>query len=230
MQQSEETGELFAALCKAQASIKAAPKSSENPHFQSKYADLSEVINSIRGPLADNGLSYIQEAIKCEGGVGVTTQINHSSGQWIRLGPTPIPVSKMNAHQVGSAVTYAKRYSLCAALGVATEDDDGTAATEEPERESKPERTERETTSEKVKSIIRSQCLCKTKSQAMELLDAATCGQFTIGEIDNEQKAKVILGILTSLSEHVPYREMMSRLDEVRGLSLDESVGSAIGL
>ena len=128
MEQSDKTDELFKALANAQATLEPAVKDAFNPHLKTKYADLASVWDAARAPLADNGLSAVQEVIGAERGVGVTTQINHISGQWLRLGPLFIPADKVNAQGYGSAISYGKRYGLCAALGIVSEDDDDGAA------------------------------------------------------------------------------------------------------
>jgi len=130
MKMSESVKELATALSKAQGQIKGALKDSANPFFKSKYADLSSVVEAIRTAWSANGLSYVQcveHSEKQE--VAIETVILHSSGEWIACGVLSLPVSKADAQGFGSAMTYARRYSLSAAAGVAPEDDDGNAAT-----------------------------------------------------------------------------------------------------
>jgi hypothetical protein len=126
---SESLKELATALAKAQGEIKGAIKDSANPFFKSKYADLSSVVDAIKVAFSKNGLSYIQmmePSDKDE--VRVSTMILHSSGEYINCGILALPVSKVDAQGYGSALTYARRYSLSSAVGVAPEDDDGNAA------------------------------------------------------------------------------------------------------
>lgn len=128
MNKSESITELASALAKAQGEIKGALKDQNNPFFKSKYADLGSVVEAIRAPLSKNGLSYVQltePSDKDE--VRVETCILHSSGEWI-TSTLALPVSKADAQGFGSALTYARRYGLSAAFGVAPEDDDGNAA------------------------------------------------------------------------------------------------------
>ncbi len=130
MKMSESIKELASALSKAQGQIKGALKDSANPFFKSKYADLSSVVEAIREAWSSNGLSYVQcveSSDKSE--VSIETVILHSSGEWMACGVLSLPVSKHDAQGFGSAMTYARRYSLSAAAGVAPEDDDGNAAT-----------------------------------------------------------------------------------------------------
>ena len=130
MNKSESIAALAAALATAQGSMKGAVKDSANPFFKSKYADLASVVEAIRGAFSANGLSYIQTIQPSDRDeVRVETMILHSSGEWISCGVLALPVSKVDAQGYGSALTYARRYSLSAAVGVAPEDDDGNAAT-----------------------------------------------------------------------------------------------------
>ena len=130
---SDSLKELATALAKAQGEIKGALKDSANPFFKSKYADLSSVVDAIKVAFSKHGLSYIQmmePSDKDE--VRVSTMILHSSGEYINCGILALPVSKVDAQGYGSALTYARRYSLSSAVGVAPEDDDGNAAVAAP--------------------------------------------------------------------------------------------------
>lgn len=109
--------------------MKGALKDSANPFFKSRYADLASVVEAIRAAFSANGLSYIQTVEPSDKDeVRVETTLLHSSGEWISCGILSLPVSKIDAQGYGSALTYARRYSLSAAVGVAPEDDDGNAA------------------------------------------------------------------------------------------------------
>lgn len=128
MKTSEAINDLAAALAQAQGEIKGAIKDSANPFFKSSYADLASVWEAIRAPFSENGLSVIQATEPTDGEeVIVTTRVMHASGQWYEF-TTTIPVSKADAQGYGSALTYARRYGLAAATGVAQIDDDGNAA------------------------------------------------------------------------------------------------------
>jgi len=121
---------LIKALVKAQIAMGGAKKDSENPHFKSKYADLESVTAAVRPVAAANGLAYIQRFHDCEGGVAIETIIFHEAGEQLSGGILRIPSVKQDAQGYGSAITYARRYSLMAAFGLAPEDDDGNAASE----------------------------------------------------------------------------------------------------
>lgn len=128
MNASNTVKELAAAMAKARPLIEGAKKDKNNPAFKSKYADLSSVSEAIAGPIAQHGLSYVQVSHDRENAAVIETIILHSSGEWMGCGPVAVPVVKHDAHGYGSALTYARRYSLSAAFGVVPEDDDGNAA------------------------------------------------------------------------------------------------------
>ena len=124
--------EISAALVKAQKAFGPALKTSSNPHFKSKYADLAAVIEAVIDGLNANGIFLLQSTHECENGVIVETQFIHESGETISAGKLHVPASKHDAQGYGSALTYARRYSLMAACGVAPEDNDANAATKSP--------------------------------------------------------------------------------------------------
>jgi len=117
-----------AALVKAQKAFGPALKTNTNPAFKSKYADLSACIEAVVDALNENGIALIQRSIPCDSGVCVETMFIHESGESLSSGPLHVPASKQDPQGYGSALTYARRYSLMAACGIAPEDDDGNAA------------------------------------------------------------------------------------------------------
>jgi len=124
MEKSESIKELATALNKVQSTIQAAKKGSENPYFKSKYADLLAVWDACREPLTENGLSVVQVADTDEQGRGyLETLLIHTSGEWIK-GRLPLMSLKADPQSQGSAITYARRYSLSAIVGLCTEEDD----------------------------------------------------------------------------------------------------------
>ena len=107
--------------------------------FSYKYATLADALIMARPILAKHGIAVMQTAETDENVVSVWTTLMHSSGEYLTHQPTRLP-SGADAQKTGSAITYARRYSLMAALGLATEDDDG--ATADAWKDSKPsERT-----------------------------------------------------------------------------------------
>jgi len=118
---------LFAALALAQAEVENATKGSVNPHFKSRYADLAEVLNTVRPVFSKHGIAIIQSTGFSDGLVSVTTALVHKEGGYVTSVASCTP-AKVDAQGVGAATTYLRRYSLAAATGVAQEDDDGQSA------------------------------------------------------------------------------------------------------
>jgi len=117
------------ALVKAQKAFGPALKSSTNPHFKSRYADLSACVEAVIEGLNEAGIALIQRTSEDLSGVTVETVFIHESGEMLECGKLHVPASKQDPQGYGSALTYARRYSLMAACGIAPEDDDGNAAT-----------------------------------------------------------------------------------------------------
>ena len=127
MRHSESLGKLATALVAAQAELDHAHKNAVNPHFKNKYADLTEVLDTVLPVLNKHGLTVTQIP-GFEGGiVTLDTMILHTSGEFI-TGTSGSPVTKNDPQGVGSATTYLRRYSLAALAGIGQEDDDGNAA------------------------------------------------------------------------------------------------------
>lgn len=127
MNTEHATAELFAALSTAQGEIENADKNAANPHFKSKYADLAEVLNTIRPVFAKHGLSLTHSTEFDGSRVSVVTLLAHKSGGYITGTASCVP-AKTDAQGVGSATTYLRRYSAAGMAGIAQEDDDGNAA------------------------------------------------------------------------------------------------------
>jgi hypothetical protein len=103
-------------------------KSSTNPHFRSKYADLSACIEAVVDSLNENGIMLMQVTHEAENGVMIETLFLHESGEQMSAGKLFMPATKIDAQGFGSALSYARRYSLMAACGIAPEDDDANSA------------------------------------------------------------------------------------------------------
>ena len=119
---------IAAALVKAQTAFGPALKSSSNPHFKSRYADLAACVEAVIDALNANGIALIQQTHPSDTGVTVETTFIHESGEMFSAGQLHVPAAKHDPQGYGSALTYARRYSLMAACGIAPEDDDGNAA------------------------------------------------------------------------------------------------------
>jgi hypothetical protein len=121
--------QISAALVKAQKAFGPALKSSTNPHFKSKYADLAACVEAVIDGLNANGVFLMQSNHESDTGVTVETVFVHESGEVLSAGKLHVPAAKHDPQGFGSALTYARRYSLMAACGIAPEDDDGNAGT-----------------------------------------------------------------------------------------------------
>lgn len=123
---SATIGKLAEALSKAQSEMEGATKDSNNPFYHSTYADLTSVWDACRKPLTKHGLAVVQ-TMGGGGDVTVITTLCHTSGEWIKGSLTMRPV-KSDPQGIGSCITYARRYSLAAIVGICPEDDDGNSA------------------------------------------------------------------------------------------------------
>jgi hypothetical protein len=139
MTSSETTATLCAALVAAQWGLKPIAKDGKNPAFRSKYATLDGIMETVRPALAAHGLAVVQGVVHPETGEGgrlvgimVETRLIHTSGEWL-ASVVPVPVAKGDAHGLGSALSYGRRYGISALLALSTdEDDDGNAAAKAP--------------------------------------------------------------------------------------------------
>ena len=146
MNTSATLAQLAEALSIAQGGIKGAIKDSTNPFYHQKYASLSSVWDACREPLSKNGLSIVQTCdISEDNRVIVETILLHNSGEWIsgKISMTPTIKyekdkdgnyieNKNDPQAIGSCISYARRYSLAAIVGIAPEDDDAESATTHP--------------------------------------------------------------------------------------------------
>jgi len=121
-------------ICKAQQQFGPALKTATNPHFKSRYADLSACVEAVIDALNANGIALMQKMHPSEGGVAIETIFVHESGESMANGILHVPASRQDPQGYGSALTYARRYSLMTACGIAPEDDDGNAASRKKEK------------------------------------------------------------------------------------------------
>lgn len=128
---------IAAAFVKAQKEFGPALKSAINPAFVKngrggRYADLAACVEAVIDALNNNGIALTQRVSPCDNGVIVETVFVHESGETMNNGQLHVPAAKNDPQGYGSALTYARRYSLMAACGIAPEDDDGNAASNRP--------------------------------------------------------------------------------------------------
>ena len=133
----ETFNNIAAAFVKAQKEFGPALKSAINPAFVrngrgGRYADLAACVEAVIDALNNNGIALTQRVSPCDNGVIVETVFVHESGETMNNGQLHVPAAKNDPQGYGSALTYARRYSLMAACGIAPEDDDGNAASNKP--------------------------------------------------------------------------------------------------
>ncbi len=136
--------QIASALVKAQKEFGPALKTSTNPHFRSKYADLAACVEAVIDALNNNGIFLMQMTHETPDGAMAETVFVHESGEMLSAGKLFFPASKHDAQGYASSLSYVRRYSLMAACGIAPEDDDGNAASKPapkpvPKVEAKPE-------------------------------------------------------------------------------------------
>jgi hypothetical protein len=127
MNRSPELNEFAKALSEVQKEALLAAENSVNPQFHSKYADLASVWGACRKALTSHGFAVTQTTDIDPEGVVLETTLMHTSGQWI-TGRYPVNPIKPDPQSLGSALTYARRFALCAMVGIIAGDDDGEAS------------------------------------------------------------------------------------------------------
>tara|TARA_R100001086_G_scaffold142930_1_gene75152 strand:+ start:159 stop:890 length:732 start_codon:yes stop_codon:yes gene_type:complete len=126
---SSET--LYGALVKLRGVLSNPEKKSINPHFKSKYCKLEDLIQHVREPLSSHGLTFVQNIVNEEKSVMAQTTIIHESGQTLTLDGPAVLIDKFTPQGVGAACTYAKRYGICSAFGIESDDDDDANSVED---------------------------------------------------------------------------------------------------
>ena len=133
METSETKAELFKAFANFKKKLKQPLKDANNPFFKSKYVPLENVVQVVDEAMIDTGLSYIQEIEDLEEGyLRVDTIVLHESGEYMVIKGSKVKPVKNDPQSAGSAITYARRYSLSTAFGIASDpDDDGNGASQQ---------------------------------------------------------------------------------------------------
>jgi hypothetical protein len=216
MNKSESIMKLAEALSKAQGEMPAVMMDATNPFLHNKYASLGAVISTSKEALSKHGLSFTQLVFNDDSKVGVETILMHSSGEWMSE-VLVLPVGDVKgltlAQVVGSVITYLRRYSLSAILGLYTdEDDDGNGKKDDKESKSASKKTESKTTDPDVgelqKQIVAKCTILKTAKHPtfMDVLKKAdpSCNPNKIKDVG---KLKELLKELNSLPEVKPQEE-----------------------
>jgi hypothetical protein len=140
MKTSESIVNIVKALTEAQKQIKNPANTANNPFYKSKYAPLSDILSQARPILSDHGLVITQEPISDGAKVSIATTLLHVSGEYIQYEPFTITAEKLTPQGLGSAITYARRYTVSPILFIASEEDDDGNETEKPKKtEQKPQ-------------------------------------------------------------------------------------------
>jgi len=136
------TKQIAAAFVKAQSQFGVALKNSRNPHLKTRYADLASCLEAVIDALNKNGIALMQHSHAVDSGISIETIFLHESGEELRSGTLWLPAPKQDPQGYGSALTYARRYSLMSAAGIAASDidDDGHAAIKPDEIGALPDR------------------------------------------------------------------------------------------
>lgn len=169
MEHSESIGKIAEALAEFQAEVKDPARDKDNPYFKSKYVAIDGLLAAVRPILAKHGLSVIQSTGGNGQDISVTTEILHTSGEWIRTDALVLKAVKADPQGAGSAVTYGRRYSLSAALGVAWDDDDDGNAASTPPKAEKPKAAPKAKTKEEPKAPRKVESLRAIAAAAKEI-------------------------------------------------------------
>lgn len=170
MNHSESIKEIAAALADFQSEVKDPARDGENPHFRSKYVQIDGLLAAVRPILSKHGLSVVQSTGGDGQDISVTTEIMHTSGEWIRTDALILKAVKADPQGAGSAVTYGRRYSLSAALGVAWDDDDDGNAASAPKPTPKSKAKAKDNRAEymaKIKNAMQSQHISAEDGKAI---------------------------------------------------------------
>lgn len=194
IQTSPTIGALAKAMLQFQGATDGVKRNANNPHFKTKYASLESVIDYARGPLQDAGLVFTQApGAMVDGSLEVTTRITHAeSGEW-QQSTMHIPLAKRDPQGAGSALTYAQRYSLMAALGLPPTDDDAEDAYDRPNTRQQA----KETPALKAdpSKIVIADTMCEAMQVAQtqkELADWQAKQQAEINDLDEVNKERVL--------------------------------------
>ena len=206
MKTSEQTNELFKALATFQKEVKQPKKDADNPFFKSKYVPLENVVEVIHEAASKVGLSELTYPAQEGDHVGVGVIITHESGQYIEFPPILMKPDKNTPQGIGSAITYARRYALSSAFGIASEtDDDGNSASGNgTNKQTKPK--------PKVKTA--------TAAQIKQLKDALNEYAKVTGNDDESGKGKLSAWALGQLGvenyNDIPESKIMAFISKVK--------------
>ena len=192
-QSGSEVKAAHAAFVEAQKAFAPLHRESENPFFKSKYADLESVLAAVLPALHANSFALIQRCAPCDSGVIIETAFLHANGATIFGGTLHVPALKEDPQAYGSAITYARRYGLMAACGIAPEDDDGESARKATSPAATPPRPSAPAPSRPTAPAPASAQRLITLPQAKRLkaLALGKAAELFGSELDDDMKARV---------------------------------------
>lgn len=211
MNTSESILKIAPALLEAQRSLQAALKTSTNPHFNSRFADLTSVIEVAQPALNDHGIVFLQPLSFNENRVCITTVLLHESGEWLS-DTLEVPLVKMDAQAVGSATTYGKRYSLQAFLGIRSEDDDGQSASDPVAQKAEIKKFPAPTPSKTLKEALVGSLYISEEDRKV-FIDTAVKNGKSKSDIVTALKASSIAS-----TDKIPYDQVDVWMDWARGM------------
>lgn len=137
--------EMAPALVRAHQQFKTPAQTGYNNHLRANYSTIADYLSAVNHALWENGIFLTQDAKTVENTVSVITRLTHTSGETIESSPCVIPVTKPDAQAFGSAIAYARRYSLASFLSLAAgvEDDDGESLTQGEKQETEKQETKK---------------------------------------------------------------------------------------
>lgn len=208
--ESDEVGELYSSLAKAQLEMEVAKTDSINPFFKSKYSDLAGIVKASRPYLSKNGLAVIQRVLPdSKGQLCLYTRLCHCSGQWMES-YMPITPPKSDVQAIGSYITYLRRYNYASIVGVVAsdEDDDGHVASEDYKKT--PHKVYAAPTEVKKNNVVSSETL--NKDQLKLISDE-------IGE-DEDLLDSVLKGFKIQKLSSIPESAFVSSLSKIRKIKM----------
>ncbi len=191
MNKSESVAKISKALAQFQGEVKNPANTETIPFFNSKYAPLSDILNTVRPLLSKYGLSVLQSPSGDGQNIAITTLIVHESGEWIESDPLTLKAEKATAQGAGSAITYARRYALSAMLGISSEDDnDGNAVIENSKPES--EKNEDMATEAQLKKLYAMAKIKNISSDEMKKIIYEYYGKESSKELSKKEASDLI--------------------------------------
>ena len=192
MKTSETIKEISGSLVKAIGEIPNPPKNAVNPHFKNRYADLASIIETVKPILLKNGLTVIQGSEADGNIVTVRTRIVHVSGEWIETSLT-MTAAGSDPQKIGSAITYARRYSISSFLNIAADDDDDG-------EENRKKENQKNTAPEPVKTQNQPKPPAKTQNP----LDKELLGILDMIEPDRQKQRQIMEYVKAKFGETSP--------------------------